>query len=59
MAIAEIVRRGYGATIAKIVTRGYSIGQTAPARIARSRGSVTAFASRGSLPHVTSEGSIQ
>jgi hypothetical protein len=50
MAIANIVRRGYAATIGKVVTRGYTPLEPPSAAVAQSL---------GSLPTATSEGSIQ
>jgi hypothetical protein len=60
MAIADIVRRGYAATIGKVVTRGYTPLEPPTALIAYSQGSLPSeMTSQGSLTTATSQGSIQ
>jgi hypothetical protein len=50
MAIADIVRRGYSATIGKVVLRGYTPAEPPTPVVAYSL---------GSLPSATSQGSVQ
>jgi hypothetical protein len=57
--IRDLVRRGYGRVVTRLITHGYMSAPAAPPARSLSLGSLTVFANPGSAVIVTSEGSVE